>query len=110
MLYAGVNLSLTSTIVEISRLRNSIDHLKATQMDLDDFLTSDDAEDDDGELRRAYDENVAVMCVFRTSYPTGVTILIYNLQSLTNGENRVDQSGPCGKARVRLGETTLRAR
>jgi hypothetical protein len=49
--------------IEIARLQNSIDHLQRTQGELEGFLLEEGEEevDEDGELRKAIQENKEVM-------------------------------------------------
>ena len=54
----------------MSRLRNSIIHLQATQSELRTFLEEDEDGDEDGEIGLAIDENEVTMwvLVFISSY------------------------------------------
>ena len=49
--------------VEISRLGNSIEHLKSTQDELRKYIDEEPEGDDDEEIEKAMKENEEVMCV-----------------------------------------------
>lgn len=57
-----LRLNMIKTLPEIARLQNSLKHLKETQTILESTLKEEGGPDP--ELRKAFEENEAVMCVW----------------------------------------------